>query len=127
MLIFRTLLIGLFLGGCVTTPTFMIPENAKVSELPELDACNTNSQCRRIGIGYAFCSHIQEGTAKTLHYSTLIGKDNIIRLKEIVATEIAEEKKMQVILSDPDNPPECQPYFRTSPDPVCLNNRCITK
>ncbi len=124
----KPLFLVLLLSGCVSTSTITINPNAKVSELSGLDKCNFNFQCRRIGIGYEFCSHIEEGTADTLHYSTLIGKENIGILKEIVAREIAEEEiKARKYLSDPDNPPECQPYFRMGPSPVCSNNRCITK
>ena len=126
--ILKILLLGLFLSGCFSKATVLINENAMVSELSGLDRCNFNYQCKRIGIGYAFCSHIEEGTAGTLHYSTLIGKENINRLKVMVAKEIAEEEaRIQKYLSDPDNPPECQPYWRSAPDPVCSNNRCITK
>ena len=73
MNLLKSLLLGLTLTGCLSSKAVIIPENAKVSELLRLDKCYFNLQCERIGAGYKFCSHIEEGAEGTLNYSTLIG------------------------------------------------------
>lgn len=129
MSIFRTFLLGMLLTGCSSKTIPLISEHSAVSELSGLDKCNFNFQCKRINIGFAFCSHIEGGGNDYLLYSTLIGKENIVRLKELVEKEIVEEKARydEYWANNTDQLQECQPGYRLLPSPVCSNKKCVIK